>query len=282
MSSQFNLTLLFLAVCFFARGEQSPTAVNPAAAHPLVWGSPSQDYAAKSGEKRHAFSFSVTNTAAHEVVITEILPSCGCTVAPLPVSPWRLAAGAQGSVSATMDLTGRFGLIAKSLEVRSSAGPQTLSIRVNLPVPEAPSSATVSSVENSDRAEKKPVLAHSSPDAVTRERNQLIAQTNRQAVFIGQCAECHAKPASAKLGAPLYRAACAICHDSPHRASMVPDLAVPRQPRDAAFWRTRIADGVPDTLMPAFAHRHGGPLSEEQIQSLVDWLLRESTTLQER
>jgi mono/diheme cytochrome c family protein len=41
-------------------------------------------------------------------------------------------------------------------------------------------------------------------------------------------------------------------------------------PRD--YWLQWIAHGKPDTLMPAFAVKEGGPLTEEQIHSLVEWL----------
>jgi hypothetical protein len=56
-----------------------------------------------------------------------------------------------------------------------------------------------------------------------------------------------------------------------HRASMVPTLLVAREPRDAAFWRKWISEGKEHTLMPAFAKEHGGPLTPEQIESLVEF-----------
>lgn len=54
---------------------------------------------------------------------------------------------------------------------------------------------------------------------------------------------------------------------------MVPDLKVAANHRDAAFCRLMITEGRAQTLMPAFARAHGGPLSDEQITSLVDYLL---------
>ena len=75
-----------------------------------------------------------------------------------------------------------------------------------------------------------------------------------------------------KLGADLYVASCGICHEAEHRATMVPDLKVPRSPRDLAFWQKWIAEGKPGTLMPAFAATRGGPLTQEQVDSLTVYL----------
>ena len=58
----------------------------------------------------------------------------------------------------------------------------------------------------------------------------------------------------------------------PSTAAMVPDLKMPRSPRDLAFWQKRIAEGKPGTLMPAFAAAHGGPLTQEQADSLAVYL----------
>lgn len=98
------------------------------------------------------------------------------------------------------------------------------------------------------------------------------ALADRQAVFKGDCATCHVQQGLGKLDADLYMASCGICHEAEHRAAMVPDLKVPRSPRDLAFWQKWIAEGKPGTLMPAFAAVHGGPLTQEQADSLTVYL----------
>ena len=80
------------------------------------------------------------------------------------------------------------------------------------------------------------------------------------------------------MGAELYQAACAICHGASHRASMVPDLMTAREPRDVAFWEKWISDGKDRTLMPGFAAKHKGPLSSEQIASLVEYAMKQFPT----
>src|SRR5207249_541916 len=87
------------------------------------------------------------------------------------------------------------------------------------------------------------------------------------------CYACHVEPIGGKQGAPLFLAACAICHEAEPRATMVPDLAVARGHRDADFWRKWISEGKDKTLMPAFADEKGGPLGDAQIESLVQYAL---------
>lgn len=222
----------------------------PAVPHPLVWEAMTQAIDAKPGEDAAEFVFSVQNTSAQRVEIRELRPSCGCTVAELPEKPWILAPGARGSFRATADFKGKQGKFVKTIHVVTPAGAQVLTLEVNIP---------------------------DTPEA-RRARNQQLAAADRQAVFRGECAACHATPAAGKLGGELFAAACGVCHTAAHRASMVPDLGVARQPRDAAYWRTWIADGKQGTLMPGFARAHGGPLSDEQIESLIAFALQHLPT----
>ena len=125
-------------------------------------------------------------------------------------------------------------------------------------------------------ADVDPVSGVSSGEAMSarsRGKNIQLAQADRQAVFKGDCAACHSDYAEAQFGHDLYLGACAICHDAEQRASMVPDLREAGVQRDAAHWRQHITDGIDGTLMPAFAIEKGGILSDEQIESLVKFLV---------
>jgi hypothetical protein len=52
---------------------------------------------------------------------------------------------------------------------------------------------------------------------------------------------------------------------------MVPDLA-DKPHGDANYWNQWIRIGKPGTFMPAFQKPHGGPLTDDQIASLVQYL----------
>lgn len=218
--------------------------------HPLVWDTMEKTLDAKPGDGAAEFVFAVQNRSDVPIHIMELRPSCGCTVAEPPENPWILAPGAKGEFRATLDFRGKHGRFAKGIHVVSSAGTQLLTATVNIP--------------EADDAE--------------RELNRQLAAADRQAIFRGKCAACHAEPAAGKTGAPLFMAACAVCHISERRAGMVPDLLVAREPRDAAYWRKWISEGREQTLMPAFSTKHGGPLSDDQIESLVSYLLENLPT----
>ncbi len=218
--------------------------------NPLVWDAMEKTIDAKPGDAAAAFTFHVTNQGAQPVTIRDARPSCSCTVAELPRVPWTLDAGKGGEITGTISFAGKDGSLTKSIEITSSAGTQTLRITVNIPP----------------------------PGEAQRERNRQLAAANRQAVFQGDCATCHAAPTVAKTGGELFQTACLICHVSAHRASMVPDLLVAREHRDAAFWSRWITEGRAGSLMPAFATERGGPLTRAQIESLVDFALKQLPT----
>lgn len=205
---------------------------------------------AKPGDGVADFAFTVTNRSSHEVTIKEVQTSCGCTTADLPSTPWTLAPGAKGAMTVTVDFGGKEGRVTKTVEVDSTEGEQTLFVTVKIPP----------------------------PDESQRERNRQLAMANRQAVFRGDCASCHAARIGTQTGGDLFQAACVVCHVTAHRASMVPDLMVATEHRDAAFWRKWIGEGREGSLMPAFAKKNGGPLTSRQIESLVDFALKQLPT----
>jgi mono/diheme cytochrome c family protein len=76
------------------------------------------------------------------------------------------------------------------------------------------------------------------------------------------------------LGAQVYAENCAVCHGlegegrvgatlSKDFPSIRPDLAT----------RATIAEGVPGTAMPGWSQENGGPLTEEEIDAVVDFIL---------
>ncbi len=222
-----------------------PVKPNPKA---LAFDSLLKTFDGTNGVTKAEFSFSVTNVSSEDVIITRVQTSCGCTAAQLPSQPWKLAPGDSGKIGVTVDLTGKYGTVNKTATVLSSAGSFPLSVRMNLPSLEI------------------------SGNRMDRSRNLQIAAVDRQAVFRGDCATCHVTPTLGKKGHELYDTACGICHDAANRASMVPQLHALTKPTDAAYWTQWIRNGKEHTFMPAFALKSGGILSDDQVQSLVEYL----------
>lgn len=241
------------------------TPADPSKPHPLVWDAMEKIVNPAPGEMKAEATFNVTNKGPVEVVISNIQPSCGCTTAHLPPLPWKLPPGTNGSFSASIDLHGKSGTLIKTLTVMSSAGFQTLTMRVNM--------------------SKDPVQA-----LAERQANMERSKADPQAVFKNNCATCHYSPLVNKMGEDLYVAGCAICHepgrwaearkepaDLHHRAEMVPDLNALSHPMTPGLWKILITNGGGKDkagnpkLMPAFLQKNGGPLTEQQIDSLVEY-----------
>lgn len=226
----------------------------------LVWDSEMKELVAEANTTNALIVFNFTNVHTGDVIIKMVRPSCGCTTMQLPPMPWTIPPGASEQITASLDLRGKSGVLTKSVTVDSSSGYKSLLFKVTVPMQLV---TTAASGENLD------------PDRVA---NMKAATVDRQVVFKNAaCAKCHAEPAVGKMGEDLYRAACAICHDTPHRATMVPDLLALKFPTSAPYWKYWIMNGRPGSLMPAFAKTQEGPLTDEQINSLVEYLTEKIT-----
>lgn len=272
-SSRRSVLLLSVLIVVSAAANTAPkgTPVRPTAAPPppkpavhqatvvapqedmaLAVDAAVKEFTARPDQESHTFTFAVKNVSTADVIIQQVRTSCGCTVAKLPAQPWTLKPGAGGDIQLEFDLRGKTGLLVKTATIDTQKGFKTLTLKVTRP--DYDGNATAEQI---------------------RARNQELAKLDRQAVFKGDCARCHVEPARGQRGMGLYVTACAICHDAEHRGSMVPDLRALNKPTDREYWRTFTVHGKAGTLMPAFGAEHGGPLTTEQIESLVDYLAGE-------
>jgi mono/diheme cytochrome c family protein len=215
--------------------------VLSAPAGPLVW-TPKTNHV----ETPHLLTnlithFNYTNTSSEPVVVLSVEPSCHCTTPKIPKLPWTIEPHAAGKMEVEIEIPGKWGLLQKSITIRTAADTNVLKLEVDILEPDP------------------------------RTKNRLTAFADRQAVFKGDCASCHVKPIVGLQGEALFHKACGICHESQNRATMVPDLAA-KPHGDVDYWRQWVRIGKPGTFMPGFDKPHGGPLSEDQIASLVEFL----------
>ncbi len=90
-------------------------------------------------------------------------------------------------------------------------------------------------------------------------------------LFKGSCRSCHYDPAMGEERPErLFSSLCAMCHGEQAKGAYAPRL---RQ-MSASHLDSLIRNGSGRPQMPGFAKLHGGPLTDAQIQSLVDWLMR--------
>ena len=185
----------------------------------LVWSADHLEISTTAAQATAEYSFGVTNISDAEVVIKDARASCSCTTAQLPSKPWHLLPHTGGEIKVSVNLAGKMGTFDKTVSIffaDTNAPHKVLRVTVKMP----------------DRQ-------------IMRDQNTKIALADRQAVFKGDCAKCHAEPAKTATGHALYRQICGICHDAHPRASMVPDLHMINHPMDCDFWKTNIANGKP-------------------------------------
>jgi cytochrome c5 len=245
-------------------------------AQTLAWDSERKELEAKSGETVAHIFFQATNKSTDDIVVSDVRSSCGCTFLSVPAKPWKLAPGESGRIEAKIDLVGKQGILIKTLTVTSSVGVKTLVFQVNIPnlvrnpAMATPQTALVPTVLPGSASGP----ASSLLERLRRTNNQQTAAGDRQAVFRNDCAVCHVEPTVGKMGGELFDKACGICHTAENRASMVPVLAnVPGK----EYWMYWITQGKEGSLMPVFSKSAGGPLTDEQITSLVEYLVSEGT-----
>jgi mono/diheme cytochrome c family protein len=215
----------------------------------LAWDSLTKETNIAANITLAQFIFVFTNVSPASVTILGVYPGCHCTTAELPPLPWNIPAGTNAQFGVTVNLAERSGPSFKTVTVKTDQGFKQLLVKINVLPPALPA------LTDDERA-----------------RNVDVARADRQTILRGDCATCHVDPGAGKYGKPLYDAVCAICHDSDHRAAMVPDLHGIKTPTTMEFWQTWIARGKAGSLMPAFSTADGGPLSDMQIISLVQYL----------
>jgi mono/diheme cytochrome c family protein len=239
-------------------GTPTPSLVAAAAQNPptgpsLVFDADTKQYEASPGEPTAPFIFNLTNVWTNEIIIERVQASCGCTTASMPPLPWHIPPGGGGQVHAQVNLAGKMGLVTKTLTFYTSVGNRIANLKVNIPM--APASGGTLS-----EPERKAAMARAAADS--------------RAIFKGDCAVCHVEKGRNAMGEELYAADCGICHESSRRESVVPDLHALKQVTDLDYWKAIIRIGKPHSLMPGFGLVQGGPLTEEQINSLAAYLNR--------
>jgi mono/diheme cytochrome c family protein len=215
----------------------------------VAWDAESKATNVIAGLNHVEFSFCFTNRSPASLTIINVHTSCGCTTAQLPTLPWTVPSGMNGQIGVRVNLAGKSGTVNKTITLVTDQGAKTLLVKITIETPDSP----VMSVTN-------------------RLQNLKISQSDRQAIFGGDCASCHIKSIEGKYGKELYDSVCSVCHEAAHRATMVPDLHTLTAPTDELFWRTWISYGRQGSLMPAFAKTENGPLTDMQIASLAAYL----------
>ena len=131
------LTIMFSLLCHSAVGDTAASEFVPnserrelAIEKILTWDALAKAHNAKPGEQDVGFEFLFQNKTAGEIRIKRADSSCGCTVARLPKLPWIITAGQKGGIPVTMDISGKTGVITKTITIVTDKGIIPLKARV--------------------------------------------------------------------------------------------------------------------------------------------------------
>ena len=174
--------------------------------------------------------FEFSNTGDHDLLIEKVVATSGSTKA--TASSKVLKPGEKGSIRAVIDMRGKRGFFFKTLDVYTN----------------------------------DPITPVTTLSLKIHLKDQIhLGQYNAQEIFTEKCSGCHVDMGKGKNGWDLFKADCFMCHNAGKNTSL---STMSKKPR--ADMLKAIREGVDNTLMPGFDVKHGGPLDEAEITSLID------------
>lgn len=187
-------------------------------------------------------SFMLTNVGNDVLKIHEAHSTCGCTVPDLKKN--ELKPGESTKLDVMVDTAMKQGEVTKTVEV-SSNDPDT-------PVVSLPIKMDVNN------------------------RHVGLTDDGRIKIFTDEkCTSCHVDKGVGLAGKDLYQADCAMCHGDDAKGAVGTALVFGNydDPKYAKHIRDTISFGSKThRSMPGFLDRAGGPLIQEQVDSLVEYL----------
>jgi hypothetical protein len=180
------------------------------------------------------------NTSDKLIKITDMISSCGCTVAEL--KKFDYAPNEEGEIIVTLDTTLKEGLITKTITLKTDYPSQKeihLSLAARVKMPPHPDEKSV------------------------------------DIIMSDKCRLCHIEAGKDLKGGYLYHKVCYQCHGDPlHKPKSINifDNNFLKARTDAELYNA-IAKGIPGTGMPKYLDKEQGRgLTEDQIHSLIEFI----------
>ncbi|TNE74619.1 DUF1573 domain-containing protein [bacterium] len=199
-------------------------------------------------------SFAFKNSGSSVLEITDVEPSCGCTV--VETIKGKYQKNETDTLKITFDAEDKFGIIRKEIVVKSND-------------PDKPEMLLVLEAN---------VVEHPDKAVMAAMREKMGANSS---IFEGTCRSCHVDRGVGKFGKELYTASCQMCHgpagvnDGKHHPGTV-FTAQWLASSSVKSLHQVIAEGTPNIqkkgMMPGFQTEFGGPLTKKQVESLVAYL----------
>lgn len=187
-------------------------------------------------------NFKVTNLGAKPLKILETKSTCGCTVPEMKKSV--LKSQETTILKVKIDTSMKQNKVTKTLDVHSSD-----------PV--------------------RPIVTLSMAMNVENRHKNLSSKGKSKILTDEKCMNCHVYQGVGAFGKDLYDADCAMCHGLKGEGASGPNLLIGgyKNPALVQSRRQTIACGSKNNnSMPGFEYTCNGPLSIEQVDSLIEYL----------
>jgi len=242
---------LIAGVIIFQTPGLRPVVIYPYEPPTLKANETTHDLGTIKTDSKVDTTFYLYNTGGKHLRISRIDTSCGCTVA--DISKKVIPPGDFAMLKTTLDTSIKLGKIKKTITIISNDGnhPETTLYLVG--------NVIFQMKGHEKMAVKDPLV-----------------------LFQGECATCHVNKGKGKVGRDLFVADCAMCHglNGEGVLDIAPSLLARNYKDEATMAHVRnvIANGSKNTPeMPPFGEVKGGPLNEEEVESLVRYLKYQST-----
>ncbi len=191
-------------------------------------------------ERPFQHEIKISNNGRDIIEILSVETTCGCTIAEMEKK--ELAPGEEVMLKVTIDTVGKRGEMEKKITLKTQEQDYLIKVRGFV---------------------RKEVGGHSTGFL-------------QKKIFNEPCASCHSND-EGKMSKALFAAVCSFCH-GPHgsggTAPALNRLSFLKSVDDNDLYDI-IANGREESGMPAFLESLGGPLTKEQVMSLIPYLRRD-------
>lgn len=225
------------------------------------------------------YVFKIHNIGGEPLIISSVTAHCTCLLSNLKDK--FIEPGKSGDLELILNTTQEKGDIKKQIDLYSN-DPDNPKVSVYL-------AATVIPAASDVNPDKKANASTQASASVSRQAltpvdpHAGLTDADRARIFTGRCASCHVLPGKGKLGEELFQADCAMCHGQNAEGSIGPALA-PGNYHDQEFMNriqkvTRYGSEQ-HPAMPGFLNEAGGPLTDSEIDSIIQFLQDKSLQMQ--
>lgn len=200
--------------------------------------------------------FRVKNGGTKPLIISRVRSSCGCAAAMMESSV--IAPGETGKLRVSFNPSRQRGTVSRSISIYSNDDDN--------PVVTISIAAEVVPKGEEKQESETPARAH--------ERKEKL-------IFDSGCLRCHGPRKKSQAGQDLYLSVCAACHGRDGKGRKIgeetlgPSLEIAkRSVKSEGGVMQLICAGSGHPFMPGFGESYGGPLSKEQVASLVDLIIK--------